>query len=236
MVHGVCSSAGCFSMTDEQIAEIYAIARESFGGGQREIQMQSYPFHMTAGEPGQVSGSIPNIAFWKELKNGSDHFEVTKAEPSVVGLRQALCVRRDAEGRGFRDRALPGAHSATRTSRRWSRRRRQKDDAKVAELVASGVKPIRLVYADGGQNPVFAGYKDVSDPDALATGPQEIVLDDPQTRAGRRQDRRGRRRQAPRRERRAGAGRGLRGRAGAPTRAVALAAGPGQRRAASSAG
>ena len=28
MVHGVCSSAGCFSMTDEQVADIYAIARE----------------------------------------------------------------------------------------------------------------------------------------------------------------------------------------------------------------
>ena len=54
----------------------------------------------------------------------------------------------------------------------------QKDDAKVADLVASGVNPIRLVYADGGQNPVFVGYKDTSDPDALATGPQEIVLGD----------------------------------------------------------
>ena len=54
----------------------------------------------------------------------------------------------------------------------------QKDDAQVAELVASGVKPVRVVYADGGQNAVFAGYKDESDPDALATGPQEIVLDD----------------------------------------------------------
>ncbi len=28
MVHGICSSAGCFSMTDAQIAEIYALARE----------------------------------------------------------------------------------------------------------------------------------------------------------------------------------------------------------------
>ncbi len=35
MVHGACSSAGCFSMTDEQIAEIYAIARDAFNGGQR---------------------------------------------------------------------------------------------------------------------------------------------------------------------------------------------------------
>ena len=49
---------------------------------------------------------------------------------------------------------------------------------KVAELVATGVKPIHLVYADGGQNPAFTGYKDVSDPEALASGPQEIVLND----------------------------------------------------------
>ena len=33
MVHGDCSSRGCYSMTDEGIAEIYALARESFAGG-----------------------------------------------------------------------------------------------------------------------------------------------------------------------------------------------------------
>ena len=43
MVHGVCSSAGCFSMTDAQIAEIYALAREAFAGGQHAIQMQAFP-------------------------------------------------------------------------------------------------------------------------------------------------------------------------------------------------
>src|ERR1700736_3212727 len=82
MVHGVCSSAGCFSMTDAQIAEIYALAREAFNGGQRAIQMQSYPFHMTA-ENLAKHRLDPNIAFWKELKNGSDHFEVSKTEPPV---------------------------------------------------------------------------------------------------------------------------------------------------------
>jgi hypothetical protein len=54
----------------------------------------------------------------------------------------------------------------------------EKDETTVAELVATGVKPIHLVYADGGQNPAFTGYKDVSDPEALASGPQEIVLGD----------------------------------------------------------
>ena len=83
MVHGVCSSAGCFSMTDEQVADIYAIARESFQGGQREIQLQSYPFHMTAQNMAKFRLD-PNIAFWKNLKEGADHFEVTKTEPSVL--------------------------------------------------------------------------------------------------------------------------------------------------------
>jgi murein L,D-transpeptidase YafK len=64
MVHGVCSSAGCFSMTDAQIAEIYALAREAFNGGQHAIQMQSYPFHMTA-ENLAKHRLDPNIAFWK---------------------------------------------------------------------------------------------------------------------------------------------------------------------------
>ena len=177
MVHGVCSSAGCFSMTDAQVADIYAIARESFAGGQREIQLQSYPFHMTAENLAKFRLD-PNIAFWKELKNGSDHFEVAKSEPSVL-----VCGKHYVFGA-----AATGEVSATKPCPALKRdddvealvaEKEQKDDAKVAELVASGVKPIRLVYADGGQNAVFAGYKDESDPDALATGPDEIVLSDP---------------------------------------------------------
>ena len=176
MVHGVCSSAGCFSMTDEQVADIYAIARDSFRGGQREIQLQSYPFHMTAENLAKFRLD-PNIDFWKELKNGSDHFEVVKQEPPVL-----VCGKRYVFGA-----AASGPVSATEPCPALKRdetvealvaEKASKDDAKVAELVASGVKPVRLVYADGGQNPVFAGYKDESDPDALATGPKEIVLND----------------------------------------------------------
>ena len=39
MVHGDCSSRGCYAMTDEQIAEIYALARESFFGGQKALSL-----------------------------------------------------------------------------------------------------------------------------------------------------------------------------------------------------
>lgn len=84
MVHGACSSAGCYSMNDEQIAEIYALARDAFRGGQRDFQVQAYPFRMTPANMARHAGD-PNMAFWKKLKEGSDHFEVT-GKPPVVGV------------------------------------------------------------------------------------------------------------------------------------------------------
>jgi murein L,D-transpeptidase YafK len=82
MVHGDCSSAGCYSMADEQIAEIYALGREAFFGGQKTFQVQAYPFHMTPLNLARHRNS-PHLAFWKMLKVGNDHFEVSRAEPKV---------------------------------------------------------------------------------------------------------------------------------------------------------
>jgi murein L,D-transpeptidase YafK len=177
MVHGACSSAGCFSMTDAQIAEIYAIAREAFNGGQREIQMQSYPFHMTA-ENLAKHRLDPNIEFWKQLKNGSDHFEVTRSEPEV-----GVCAKHYVFGaHGIGDSNASGACPALQRDAEVESAvaaKQAHDDEAVAQLVAQGVKPIELVYDDGGQNPSFVGQKgDVSRPDAITAGPTEIVLDD----------------------------------------------------------
>ena len=82
MIHGDCSSSGCYAMTDEQIAEIYALARESFFGGQRAFQIQAYPFHMTPLNMAKHRNS-PSMAFWRMLKEGNDHFEATHLEPKV---------------------------------------------------------------------------------------------------------------------------------------------------------
>jgi murein L,D-transpeptidase YafK len=176
MVHGVCSSAGCFSMTDEQVADIYAIARDSFAGGQREIQLQSYPFHMTA--ENMVKFRLdPNIDFWKNLKDGSDHFEVTKNEPSVLVCGKHYVFDATAKDEVSGSEPCPALKRDPNVEAQVAEKENE-DEAKVAEFAATGVKPIRLVYADGGQNPAFTGYKDVSDPEALASGPQEIVLND----------------------------------------------------------
>jgi murein L,D-transpeptidase YafK len=82
MMHGDCSSAGCYAMTDEKIAEIYALARESFYGDQRSFQVQAYPFRMTPLNLVKHRDD-PNMPFWRMLKEGNDHFEVTHLEPKV---------------------------------------------------------------------------------------------------------------------------------------------------------
>jgi hypothetical protein len=180
MVHGACSSAGCFSMTDQQIAEIYTIARESFSGGQREIQMQSFPFRMNA-ENFAKHRADPNIAFWKQLKEGADHFEVTKAEPSV-----GVCGRHyvfdaapgNAGQRLEAEAACPPLKQDPEIASLVSTKQHQ-DEEKIAELTASGIKAVRLLYADGGQHPdFFSKMPEVSRPDALAQAPVEIDLSD----------------------------------------------------------
>jgi murein L,D-transpeptidase YafK len=177
MVHGICSSAGCFSMTDQQIAEIYAIAREAFNGGQAAIQMQSFPFRMTAVNLAKHRLD-PNIAFWREIKNGADHFEVTKAEPEVL-----VCAKHYVFG-AHSDKDLDASAPCPADLARDDQveasvtEKEAQDDRAVAALVAQGVKPVRIVYQDGGQNAAFAGKdEDASAPEALAAGPTEITLD-----------------------------------------------------------
>lgn len=182
MVHGACSSAGCFSMTDEQIAEIYAIGREAFIGGQRSFQFQSFPFRMTPANLARYRND-PHIDFWRNLKEGSDYFEVTKQIPAfgvcnkryVFGAQSASCGS-----------SMPPAVADAMASKRAA------DDQKVADLVAAGTKPVRLVYKDGGQHPSFRGEGSilsfaattpqisgpVSRPDALGSAPQEIEMPD----------------------------------------------------------
>lgn len=104
MVHGDCSSAGCYSMTDEYIEEIYALAREAFKGGQKAFQVQAFPFRMTA-ENMAKKINHPKFEFWKMLKEGSDHFEVTNKQPKVDVCEKRYVFNRVVdEGKAFNSR------------------------------------------------------------------------------------------------------------------------------------
>jgi murein L,D-transpeptidase YafK len=82
MVHGACSSAGCYSMTDEDAGEIFALARDSFRGGQVAFQIQAFPFRMTPQNLARHHDD-PNMDFWRMLKVGYDSFELTRRPPRV---------------------------------------------------------------------------------------------------------------------------------------------------------
>jgi murein L,D-transpeptidase YafK len=100
MVHGACSSAGCYSMTDETAGELFALARDSFRGGQRDFQIQAFPFRMTAENMARHAGD-PNMPFWKTLKVGADHFEVTRKPPKVDVCNKGYVFDADAGEASF---------------------------------------------------------------------------------------------------------------------------------------
>jgi murein L,D-transpeptidase YafK len=100
MVHGACSSAGCYSMTDESAGEIFALARDAFKGGQRSFQIQAFPFRMTPQNMAKHRGDA-NMPFWENLKTGSDYFEVTRVPPKVDVCNKQYVFDADAGGARF---------------------------------------------------------------------------------------------------------------------------------------
>ena len=95
MVHGACSSAGCYSMNDEQVEEIYSLARDALEGGQKYFQVQAFPFQMTAKNLARHVTS-PHFEFWKSLKEGYDHFEITNFPPKVDVCEKRYLFNREA--------------------------------------------------------------------------------------------------------------------------------------------
>src|SRR5665213_119839 len=161
MVHGDCSSRGCYAMTDEQIAEIYSLGRESFFGGQRAFQFQAYPFHMTPVNMAKHRNN-PNMPFWRMIKEGNDHFEVTKQEPKVdfcekkyvFDAVKAPDAKRDPV---FEASAKCPAYVIPDEIADAVRQKQQEDDAEMARLVARGTPVARMnTGIDGGMNRVFA--------------------------------------------------------------------------------
>ena len=146
MVHGTCSSRGCYAMTNEQMDEIYAVMREAFQGGQKVVQFQSYPFRMTAENLAKFRND-PNMSFWKNLKEGNDRFEVTKREMAVsyCGTRYTFGAN-DAPGCGETITDPDAAAVAAKA---------REDETKVASLIAGGYSAIRMSYSDGDQNIFF---------------------------------------------------------------------------------
>jgi murein L,D-transpeptidase YafK len=160
MIHGDCSSSGCYSMTDEQMGEIYSLARDSFLGGHPSFQIQAYPFRLTPANLARHRTN-PHVAFWQMLKIGNDHFEATHLEPKVD-----VCDR----GYVFDAQPLPNSSNPlvfNPTGRcptfavnpkiaRPVLEKQRADDVVYAQLVEDNVS-VAPIYTglDGGMNKAF---------------------------------------------------------------------------------
>ena len=172
MVHGDCSSAGCYAMTDEQIGEIYSLARESFFGGQQAFQIQAYPFRMTPLNMAKHRNS-PHFAFWKMLKQGYDHFEVSRLEPRVNVCDRRYVFDADAPNGGASPKFDAGgkcpAYEVNPQLLEAVAEKQKSDEVQFAQLVQRNTPtvPVRT-GRDGGMHETFLAKlspRAVRDPD-----------------------------------------------------------------------
>ena len=169
MIHGDCSSRGCYAMTDEQIGEIYSLAREAFLGGQKQFQIQAYPFRMTAANLARHRTN-PNMPFWKMIKEGDDHFQVTHLEPKVD-----VCERHyvfDAQPPAnstkplvFNPTGRCPAFEVAQNIAGPALEKQRNDELQLAQLTKDNVAvaPVTL-GTDGGMNRVFASKLETTGP------------------------------------------------------------------------
>jgi murein L,D-transpeptidase YafK len=154
MVHGACTSAGCYAMTDDGVAEIYGLAREALAGGQRSFQVQAFPFRMTPENLARHRSSR-HYAFWRNLKEGSDHFEATRQPPRLAACGGRYVFNPAGDTAAFVPGAPCPAYQTDPEIAPLVATRAERDEARLAELVGSGLPAMSYALADGGMHPSF---------------------------------------------------------------------------------
>lgn len=94
MIHGECSSSGCFAMTDEYIEEIYLLSEAALVAGQPFFRVQIFPFRMTEANMRRHRNSRW-YSFWENLKEGYDFFEAHK-RPANAEVKEGRYVFNDS--------------------------------------------------------------------------------------------------------------------------------------------
>jgi murein L,D-transpeptidase YafK len=183
MVHGACSSAGCYSMTDERIGEIYSLAREAFKGGQKSFQVQAFPFRMTP-ENMALHKDDPNFEFWKMLKEGSDHFAITHHPPKVdVCDRQYVFNRIAEDEKDFKPtRACPETTTPDSLALAYSQKVTKDEEVfeevlkkKAIRDLFAGKTSVANISQDTNTAPVAAAAQPAEESAATTTNAGEAV-------------------------------------------------------------
>lgn len=153
MVHGACSSSGCYAMTDQGVGEIYAIVQKALAGGQERFQVQAYPFRMTADNMA-LHKDDPNLPFWRTLKQGYDAFEFTRRQPKVSVCGRRYVFNTEFEG-GEPTDPLAACPPAMSTADPGLMAKIEAENKKVETAMALTKSSAVFAYVDGGMHPSF---------------------------------------------------------------------------------
>lgn len=83
MVHGGCSSIGCYAMTDPAVDDIYGLVSAALRNGQGSVDVHAFPFRMS--DVNMMRNAHSRwIDFWRDLKAGYDLFEKGRRIPAVT--------------------------------------------------------------------------------------------------------------------------------------------------------
>jgi len=96
LVHGGCTSIGCFAMTDPVMEQIYAASEQALLAGQDAIQVQIFPFRMTEANLAAQQGH-KWYGFWRNLKEAYDAFEVTRMPPAISVCRKTYVIAPESD-------------------------------------------------------------------------------------------------------------------------------------------
>jgi len=166
MVHGACSSQGCYAMTDEAMSEIFPVVRDALKYGQPGFQVQAYPFRMTPKNMAAHS-SHPDFAFWQNIKQGYDIFEVTKRQPQV-----SYCEGKYVFNTEFPDGAPSDPKAAcpagVRSVDPLVASRSTADEKALTDALSTGSVMSMQAYSDGGMHPSFRKLLKRKGADSLA--------------------------------------------------------------------
>ncbi|WP_246749216.1 L,D-transpeptidase family protein [Agrobacterium rosae] len=153
MVHGACSSSGCYAMTDQQIGEIFAIVDRALKGGQNQFQVQAYPFRMTARNMAAYKDDA-NFPFWKTLKEGYDTFELTKRQPKVSVCGRRYVFNSEFAG-GEPSNPLANCPQVINQPEPAIAAKLDAEQQKLAAALNQGTSSAVSSYVDGGMHPSF---------------------------------------------------------------------------------
>lgn len=139
LIHGGCTSVGCFAMTNPVSDEIHRLTVAAIDAGQDNVPIHVFPFRMTE-ENVKAHGSETWSAFWANLKEGYDAFELTKRTPRV-GVCSSRYTFSEASGA-----ASTGSVDACQTT--IATIKDQKDWLDGVTPTTPIVRPVRTAAAD----------------------------------------------------------------------------------------